>query len=296
VRRLFVLGNASIDVSLAVPRLPLPGETLMASGLTRAPGGKGLNQAVVAARCGIPVHFCAPLGAEAEADGVRAALARENFAALDLVDTGRPTDLSTLLVGPDGENCIVSTGDGAFSLDETRAAAFVAGMGARDILLLQGNLTEAASVAAARVAPCVIFNTAPLRWPTERLLALCRVIIANEVEAAEITDVADPRVAARRLAEATRGGWAVVTIGGRGCVVAGAGGEASVSAPRVAAVDTTGAGDTFCGALAAALARDVARDAAIAAAQAAAALSVTRAGCFAALPTAGELAAIFAGR
>jgi len=295
MRRLFVLGNASIDVGLAVPRLPLPGETLMAGGVTRAPGGKGLNQAVVAARCGVPVHFCAPLGAEPEAELVRAALAREPFAALQLPDTGQPTDLSTLLVAPDGENCIVSTGDGAFSLSETSATAFVADMGPDDIMLLQGNLTEAASLAAARLAPFTMFNTAPLRWPTQRLMALCRVVVANQVEAAEITGEADPRAAVRRLAAVTQGGWAVVTLGRPGCVVAGAGGETSLPAPRVAAIDTTGAGDTFCGVLAAALVRGLPRDAAIAAAQAAAALSVTRAGCFAALPRARELAELFAG-
>ena len=79
VSRVFVLGNASVDLSCAVPRLPARGETLMARGLSRAPGGKGLNQAVVAARAGAAVRFCAPLGADPEAAMVRDALAREPF-------------------------------------------------------------------------------------------------------------------------------------------------------------------------------------------------------------------------
>ena len=74
--RVVVIGNAGLDLALSVPRLPLPGETLIGSGATRAPGGKGLNQAVVAARCGADVRFCAPLGNDkAEADEVAGAKA-----------------------------------------------------------------------------------------------------------------------------------------------------------------------------------------------------------------------------
>src|SRR5258708_29877866 len=102
VARLFVLGNASIDTTLNVPRLPAAGETLMATGILRSPGGKGLNQAVVAARAGASVHFCAPLGIEPETALVRDALAAEGLAGLVLHDDGPPPDLSTLLAAPAG--------------------------------------------------------------------------------------------------------------------------------------------------------------------------------------------------
>ena len=132
---LYVLGNASIDVTFNVPRLPAPGETLMARGMVRAPGGKGLNQAVVAARAGARVRFCAPIGGEAETALVHAALAREKFADLRMIVAGQPTDLSTLIVAEGGENCIISTGDCAEGLTPYIAKTFVRPMRAQDWLL-----------------------------------------------------------------------------------------------------------------------------------------------------------------
>ena len=145
----YVLGNASLDISLRVPRLPMPGETLMASGIVRAPGGKGLNQAVVVARADVPTHFCAAIGNEPEAEMIWSALAAEHLSGLQLFDGGRPTDVSTLLVDPAGENCIISTGDCADALSVGVAEDFCAGMRRDDILLVQGNLTEPATFAAA---------------------------------------------------------------------------------------------------------------------------------------------------
>lgn len=282
--RVFVLGNASIDVTLRVPRLPVPGETLMAHSIRRSPGGKGLNQAVMAARCGVQTRFLAPLGTEAEAEIVRSALAAEAGLHSTLVDVGRPSDLSTLLVAPDGENCIVSTGECADGLGVEAALAFVAGMGADDILLMQGNLPLATTLAAARAAPFTILNTAPLRWDFSALLPLCRIVIGNAVEAAAISGASDPAVAARHLAA---GGTGIVTLGREGCLVAG---ETLVRHPAVpvVAVDTTGAGDVFCGVLAGGLALGRELAAAVAAGQRAAAISVGRAGCFEAFPLLGE--------
>ena len=118
--RVVVIGNAGLDLRLAVPRLPLPGETLIGSAGPRAPGGKGLNQAVVAARCGAEVRFCAPLGNDhAEANEVERHLSSEGFAELILPRLPHATDFSLLMVLPDGENSIVSTS--ACSLALTRA-------------------------------------------------------------------------------------------------------------------------------------------------------------------------------
>ncbi|MCW3474052.1 PfkB family carbohydrate kinase [Limobrevibacterium gyesilva] len=286
--RVFVLGNASIDVTLPVPRLPAPGETLMASGIARAPGGKGLNQAVVAARAGVAVHFCAPLGREPETAMIRTALAAERFADLVLPDVGQPTDLSTLLVADDAENCIVSTGACAEALPVSVAEAFVVAMAPDDILLLQGNLSEAATRAAAARAAHVVVNTAPIRWPMRDVLRHATVAVANRSEAEQVTGRADPERAALDLCR----GVSIVTLGGEGCVVAAAGSVVRHPAPRVQAVDTTGAGDTFCGMLAASLARGMTLAAAVAVAQQAAALAVSRRGCFTALPTRVELASL----
>ena len=283
--RVFVLGNASIDVTLNVPRLPAAGETLMASGIARAPGGKGLNQAVVAARAGAVVHFRAPVGREPETAMLHAALALEPFASVRLIESTYPTDLSTLIVAADGENIIISSGDCADGLTVDDARAFVAALRDDDWLLVQGNLTEAATWAAVSRARNVVFNTAPIRWQSPRLLAAATVVVANQGEALTITGHADPAIAAAAL-----GGKAgIVTLGAAGCVLSDAGRIAHFPAPRVAAIDSTGAGDIFCGVLTACLAASLSMDLAIGQAQSAAALAVSRAGCFAALPSIAEL-------
>lgn len=288
---LFVLGNASIDVTLNVPRLPAPGETLMARGIVRAPGGKGLNQAVVAARAGARVRFCAPIGREPEAALLHAAMAREPFADLRLILAEQPTDLSTLIVAASGENSIISTGDCADALTPYIAKTFARPMRAQDWLLIQGNLSEAATWAAVSLARNVVFNTAPIRWISPRILAASTVVVSNQVEAAEITGLTDPHEAARALG----GAIGIVTLGAEGCILAESGRTRHIPAPAVTAVDTTGAGDAFCGALAAALTAGVPIEPGIIAAQHAAALSVTRPGCYGALPSAAELQSLTQG-
>jgi len=289
--RLFVLGNASLDTTLFVPRLPAAGETLMATGMLRAPGGKGLNQAVVAARTGAAVRFLAALGDEPEMALVRDAVAAEGLQS-EWVATGAASDLSSLMVAADGENCIVSTGACCDSLGEAEALGFVAGMAAGDVLLMQGNLRLAVTLAAARAARArggrVMVNTAPLRWDFSELLPLCALVVANRYEARAITGLNDAGAAAAALG---RGGVGVVTLGGAGCVVA----DPTVRAyPAVAVdvVDTTGAGDVFCGVLAALWARGLAVGDAAGPAQRAAALSVGRAGCFGSFPTPAEMTPI----
>jgi ribokinase len=279
--RIFVLGNASIDTTLRVPRLPHPGETLMAAGIRRAPGGKGLNQAVAAARAGAEVHFCAALGAEPEAEIVRAALAAEPLIGIHLIDVGQPSDLSSLMVAPNGENCIVSTGACCDALPLEAARAFLAPLRPDDILLVQGNLTEQVTAWAVARSDRAMVNTAPIRWDLRPVLSRAWLAIANRVEAQEIAGTDDPA----GLGAAT----GIVTLGAEGCRVAGPEGRFDRPAPKVTAVDTTGAGDVFCGVLAAGLVQGLPLRHAIDAAQQAAALSVARPGCFAAIPAVREL-------
>lgn len=282
--RVLVLGNASVDLLLTLPHLARPGETVVGIGGQRAPGGKGLNQAVMGARTGAEVLFCAPLGADEAGSFVEAALRREPLGML-LPRPGPPTDLSVLMVAPDGENCIASTGDCAASLPEAVAEAFAAGAGPGDILLLQGNLSLAATLAGARAArgrgARVLLNTAPVLWPVQAVLAECWAVVANAGEAERITEVTGG-LAAQALAMLGPA-LAIVTLGAAGCVLSPGG---PMPAPPVTAVDTTGAGDAFCGVLAAALAHGLGIPLAVAAAQRAAADTVTRRGAFAALPAA----------
>ena len=286
--RLFVLGNAGLDIGLDLPGLPRPGETLVGRAGGRAPGGKGLNQAVVAARAGlVPVLFRAPVGADPEGEHVARALALEPFAGLELPVLAAPTDLSILMVLPDGENAIVSAGDCAYALSADDAAAFAAGCDAGDWLLLQGNLLPAVTAAAAAAAGArggrVMLNTAPVMDGVRPLLSRCDIIVANAAEA-ECLGAIQP----------APGGIVIVTLGSEGCRVERDGAVVRLAAPAVVARDSTGAGDTFCGVLAAALAAGRPIEPAIAAAQAAAALTVTRPGAFPSLPTTAELRRIVA--
>ena len=135
-RRVVVVGNAGLDLRLAVPRLPLPGETRIGSAGPRAAGGKGLNQAVVAARCGASVRFCAPLGNDsAEADEIERHLASEGIAELLSPRLPHPTDFSLLMVLPDGENSIVSTSACSLALAPQQAEPVLRDLGKGDVVL-----------------------------------------------------------------------------------------------------------------------------------------------------------------
>jgi ribokinase len=278
-----VVGNAGLDLRLAVPRLPLPGETLIGAEAARALGGKGLNQAVVAARCGVPVRFCAPLGNDApQADEVERGLAAERFDRLFLPRLPHPTDFSLLMVLPGGENSIVSTSACSLALTCADAEPALREIGPDDVVLLQGNLaldvTGAILLAARRAGATTVFNPAPF-WPgAETLVAHCSLVIANHLEA-------------KALGKALDGVASIVTLGADGCVFDGR----TFPAEKVAAIDTTGCGDAFCGAVAAALARGIAIDAAIGLAQKAAALTATRPGAFEALPSRDELSSLTQG-
>ena len=294
--RVLVLGNAGLDLSLRVPRLPHRGETLMAAGLTRSPGGKGLNQAVAAARAGAETWFLAPVGDDPDGRFIAEALAGEGFASLRLVTIpGAATDFSVILVSVDAENSIVTAGPCADALDEALAAEFASGAVPGDVLLLQGNLSLASTLAAARTAAGhgarVLLNPAPLRWPVVPILAHCTAVVANQGEAAEITGQADPREAAAML-RAMGPALAVVTLGAAGCLCADAAGLRALPAAPAQVVDTTGAGDAFCGVLAARLAQGWTTSDSLAAAQRAAALTVGRPGSYAAMLRREELAGL----
>ena len=275
-----VLGNAGVDFGLSLPRLPAAGETLVGADAHRAPGGKGLNQAVAAVRAGAVTRFLAPLGDDADATEVEAALQAEGFAVLELPRLPCLTDRSILMLTPDGENCIVTAGACAAALPAADAARFAAAIPAGDILLMQGNLSFAATEAAIRAGSArVILNTAPLCWDVRPLLPRCAVVVANAGEASAVVGFRD--AAALHAAGAA---LAIVTLGAEGCLLADARGQRHLPAAAAKLVDSTGAGDAFCGTLAALLAAGWPADPAAAAAQRVAARTVERRGAMAALP------------
>lgn len=293
--RIFVLGNAGYDIGLTLPRMPRYGESLLGSTSSRAPGGKGLNQAVVAARAGARVHFTAPIGDDTQGEGVAGWLAQEPFARLELSRLPHPTDYSLLMVFPDGENSVIGTGPCAAAFPASAAAEACAGLHSSDLLVVQGNLSFDATFAALSTARArgarTLLNPSPLWWDSTPLLPLCSIIIANRPEAATITHTDDPRQALAHLA-AIGVEIALITLGAEGCLLQTDGVTQPYAAPAIKAVDTTGCGDTFCGVFASMLMAGRDMPTAIDLAQHAAALTATRPGAFASLPARTELEAL----
>lgn len=295
--RAIVIGNATIDETLIVPRLPAAGETLLGEMAARDAGGKGLNQAVLLARAGLEVRFVARVGRDAEAAAVRACLAREDLTA-DLIEGVEPTDRSLILLDSAGENCIVSTAAAANAMTAAEAVAALADAAPGALLLLQGNLsleTTKAALKAARTRGFItVFNAAPVEHRFSSLWPLVTLAVVNEREAEQLTGSAGE--AAARQIVAAGAEHAVVTLGARGALFANREGIEMRPAVAARAVDSTGAGDTFTAVLAAArFARGLAWPAALDAAAAAAAITIGARGALASFPSREALAAIFDG-
>ncbi|MFP3465979.1 ribokinase [Leifsonia sp. SIMBA_070] len=309
-----VVGSANLDLVYRVDRIPSPGETVLATSFTAVPGGKGNNQAVAAARAGSDVTFVVALGRDTAGDRLAEEAREAGVRVLDRrVDA--PTGSAVITVDAAGENSIVvDSGANAslISLTEGEREA----VAAADVLLLQLetplDTVLAAAVAAHAAGTLVVLNAAPVRDLPAALLEHVDLLIVNEHEAGLLAPAASSaEAAAAELASAGRS--VVLTLGGSGSLVLAAGGSpVLVPAHRVEVVDTTGAGDTFCGALAAELDRSgvVRRGAAerpgpdltaalVAAARfasAAAALSVQRPGAVPSIPTLEEIRAFVADR
>jgi len=188
--RLLVVGNVTEDLGFRVPDLPRPGETLICEARSEDLGGKGLNQAVVAARCGITVTLLSPVGRDAIAERVRALATVEGLAA-KLPAVTEHSDLSVIAVARSGENTIISSAMAADALSAATAIAGVDGLGDWDAVLVQGNLsqpTTQAVLSAARAQGAVTFaNPSPIRWEWGGLWPLVDTVILNRLELEALT-------------------------------------------------------------------------------------------------------------
>jgi ribokinase len=237
-----VVGSANVDLVLPVQRIPRPGETVLASGLTRGPGGKGANQAVAAARAGASTAFVASLGADESGELLRKALS-ESGVDLSLVSTaGTPTGTAIITVSADGENSIVVAPSANAELKLTSEA--LRAVQQAKVVLAQLEIPFATVQAAAEASSYFILNAAPAAELSDELLAAVDLLVVNETEAEAIGGSLLERVPA-----------AVITLGSEGAVILVRGAdEVRVPGVPVEVVDTTAAGDTFCGVLAATLA------------------------------------------
>jgi ribokinase len=287
-----VLGSLNTDISLSVPQLPGPGETVLAAApASIGTGGKGANQAVAAARLGASARMVGCCGADEFGSRLRDALAAEGIDVTGLREvTGVASGLALITVDPAGENMIaVAPGANGRAGEAEVVAAFGAPC---DVLVLSAEIPVAVLAAALRRAAergvRTVLNLAPVPDGAAGLLADppgWLVVNAHEAGALlgqEAGDVAEARAMAARLARGD--GRAVITLGAGGAVLAGPAGTAAAPGFRVPVVDTVGAGDAFVGALAVALASGLDGAEAVRAACAAGAAATTRRGAQEGLP------------
>jgi ribokinase len=297
--RLLVIGSSNTDMTVRLPSLPAPGQTILGSSFSTTPGGKGANQAVAARRAGAEVIFVTAVGNDELGKQALAVYQREGIETSHIkVVGGVASGVAMIFVGEDGENMIgvapganleLTPGD----IDGLPRSLF----GDGDVLLVSLEIPLETATRALRrgfdTGMLTVLNPAPAPAASaaelQRLLSASSIITPNGGEAMALAGLTasapakpDLIACASRL-KAMGPSMVVITLGSRGCQVT-ASETWSVPAPRVEAVDTVGAGDAFSGALAAALAdgRDLRQ--AVPWAVAAAALAVTKPGAQSALP------------
>lgn len=271
-----VVGSVNLDFVASGAALPSPGQTVTGATLARHPGGKGANQALAARRLGAEVRLIGCVGRDAMADEALALLRRDG---VDLTgcasDPDAPTGVALIAVAPDGENLIIV----APGANAACAPEMVAG-GIDGALVCQLELpveTVAAAVRAAR--GFVALNLAPAAPVPADMLQRADLIVVNEGEAAFYGTQLD-----------VVRGLVALTLGARGARLTRGGTViAEAAPPKVHAIDATGAGDAFVGALVVALLEGQAEQQALTFACAAGALAATRAGAQPSLPWRGEV-------
>ncbi|AMJ62330.1 ribokinase [Bosea sp. PAMC 26642] len=255
-----VFGSLNVDLVTQVERLPGPGETVIGPAYALHPGGKGANQALAARRAGAEVVMVGAVGNDGFAEIALSLLAADGVDLSRVARVSEPTGAAFIAVDASGANQIVV----ASGANAAAKAESIGGMvlGDADILLLQREVPEPECIAAAALMKHaggrVIFNLAPAGPPAAELLALVDILVVNEHEAALLGaafgwPALEPYAFAQRI-DSERGLACIVTLGADGLVGWHDGVRRRLEAPKVEALDTVAAGDSFVGAFAAALA------------------------------------------
>jgi ribokinase len=276
-----------MDLVVKVARQPSPGETVLGGDLATYPGGKGANQAVAAARAGGVVQMVGLVGDDTFGPQLRANLQSCGVDTRHLGTCDGPSGVALITVDEQGQNMIVVSPGANGSVTPEHVPLEVLRGAALVVLQLEIPLDTVRYVIREAGVP-VLLNPAPAQpVPLDGI----RYLVLNETEAALLSGVSEPRAAARAL-RAKGVGTVIVTLGGEGVCWLDAAGEGSLPAHRVKVVDTTAAGDAFCGALAVRLAEGAPLVDAVRFANAAGAVAVTRAGAQPGLGTRAEIEAL----
>ncbi|RWO20010.1 ribokinase [Mesorhizobium sp.] len=294
---IIVVGSINLDLIANVDRLPAPGETVRGSGFATAPGGKGANQALAAARAGAKVRMVGAVGKDNFATEALALLRDGKIDLSGVGETFASTGTALIMVADDGENVVAvvpGANDSVVTGDLSKAF-----MKKGDVVLLQQEIplqTVDAALDAARAAGAVtVLNTAPFRAEAAAFLGKADYVVANETEfdlyGEALSLSGRDRPARMRDFAGTTGRTIVVTLGGDGVLAATPADLLMVPALNITPVDTVGAGDTFCGYFAAGLSSGLPLDQALARAAAAGSLACLKPGAQPAIPLAKDVEA-----
>jgi ribokinase len=300
--KIAVLGSANTDMVIVADHFPAPGETLLGGKFLLNPGGKGANQAVAAARLGGNVSFISRVGEDIFGEETLQHLQKEG------IDTqgvkrhhSEPSGVALITVDKEGENTIVVASGANMTLSPQELEQHLPLIEACDMLLMQLEIPIDTVVAAARAAyemgKKVILNPAPAAVLPAEIYPYIHVLTPNETETAYLTgilpvDEPSARSAAEKLVSLGVE-LVIITMGAAGAYLFSKNRQQVIPAPKIKAVDSTAAGDTFNGGLAVALAEGMDLEAAINFANQAAALSVTKMGAQASIPLRDEVLAHF---
>ena len=298
--KVVVIGSLNMDLVTRAPRLPQGGETLIGHSFSTIAGGKGANQAVAAARLGAQVSMVGCVGDDAYGEHLRGALLHEGIdcQAVSVIDGS--SGVALIVVDDHSQNAIVIVAGANGALTPSVVDRFDAVLQGADVIICQLEIPDATVGHALKrgreLGKIVILNPAPAsrKLPPE-WYACIDYLIPNESEAAVLSglpvdSLATAEAGAAQLI-AAGAGKVIVTLGAQGLVFADGTRLEHFAAPRVKAVDTTAAGDTFVGGFAAALASGKSEIEAIRFGQVAAALSVTREGAQPSIPTSQDVQA-----
>jgi len=286
-----VVGSINVDQVVTTDRLPLPGETLIGTSMTLLPGGKGANQAVAAARRGAATTMVGAVGDDVHAEAALPLLVASGVDVGRVGVAAGPTGLAVVTVGSDSENTIVVVPGANASVDEEAVARHSEVVSGAAVVVLQGEIPVSGIERAARLATGrLVLNLAPVVAVSAEVVRLADPLVLNEHEGRLLLEMIAPdaagRLAGRESSDSSTGASSsdasstgasstdadtadaavvaelralgtasvVLTRGAAGALVSDASGSWSVPSPRVRAVDSSGAGDAFVGALSAALA------------------------------------------
>ena len=290
-----VVGSAMMDLTAYADILPEPGQTLAGQLFTTGFGGKGANQAVMAAHCGAEVHFIGKLGKDVFGTAIADNFVKVGIQSKYVDKSETATGVAHIWVDSNGENRIIIIPGANHEIEMAKAVEAINSIKDLKVVVAQCEIKQEVTLAAFKAAKargCItILNPAPYQKISVELLTLCDWIIPNETEFRELHG--ELPTSDEVLKSFRQGKNSIVTLGSQGAVYVSAEGQLTkVSAPKVTAVDTTGAGDAFVGTFAYSLASGKDPVTAMTLGIKVASLSVTRKGAQSSYPDQAEIATL----